>query len=286
MRTVRTVADLRAALEQERARGRSVGLVPTMGALHDGHLALVRAAAAECDVVVVSIFVNPRQFEDSTDLAAYPRDEASDADLAGSAGADLLFVPEPGEVYPDGFATTVRVGGVSEVLEGAARGAGHFDGVATVVTKLFTMVGPDVAYFGRKDAQQAVVVRRLVADLNLAIRISAVDTVREPDGLARSSRNVHLSAADRIRALALRHGMDAVGAAYETGARDAAQAQLIGIREMRSHGVEPEYLALVDPETFEPVKTLGEEPVLVAVAARVGDVRLIDNELLPGAQEA
>lgn len=286
MRTVRTVADLRAALEHERVTGRSVGLVPTMGALHDGHLALVRAAAAECDVVVVSIFVNPRQFEDSTDLAAYPRDEARDAELAGTAGADLLFVPEPLEVYPDGFATTVRVGGVSEVLEGAARGAGHFDGVATVVTKLFTMVAPDVAYFGRKDAQQVVVVRRLVADLNLPVRISAVDTVREPDGLARSSRNVHLTSADRIRALALRHGMAAVRAAYESGAHDAARAQAAGIREMRSQGIEPEYLALVDPETFEPVETLGEEPVLVAVAARVGDVRLIDNELLPGAQEA
>lgn len=277
MRTVRTVAELRALLTFERAAGHRIGLVPTMGALHDGHLALVSAAAAECDLVVVSVFVNPRQFEDADDLAAYPRDEERDAALAESAGADVLFAPGAAEVYPDGFATTVRVGGVSETLEGAAR-VGHFDGVATVVTKLFTMVGPDVAYFGRKDAQQVVVVRRLVADLNLPIRIVAIDTVREPDGLALSSRNVHLSPTDRTRALALRRALAAVRAARADGIDHAREA---GLRELRADGIEPDYLALLDPETFAPRESLDAGPVLVAVAARVGPVRLIDNELLP-----
>lgn len=281
MRTVRTVAELRAALDHERAAGRVIGLVPTMGALHDGHLALVHAAAAECDVVVVSIFVNPRQFEDAGDLAAYPRDEAQDAELAAGAGADVLFAPPVEEVYPDGFATSVRVQGVSEVLEGASRGPGHFDGVATVVTKLFGMVAPKVAYFGRKDAQQVVVVRRLVQDLNLAVRIVAVETVREPDGLALSSRNVRLTPQDRARALALGHALTAVRTAFERGERDASVLRDAGLRPMAEAGVEPEYLALVNPESLEPVVRLDDSPVLVAVAARVGAVRLIDNELLP-----
>lgn len=281
MRTVRTVADLRSMLRQERADGRRIGFVPTMGALHDGHLALVTAAAAECDRVVVSIFVNPRQFEDAADLAAYPQDEQRDAALAAGAGADLLFVPSAAEVYPPGFATTVRVGGVSKVLEGASRGPAHFDGVATVVTKLFTMVAPDVAYFGRKDAQQVMVVRRLVADLDLPVQIVAVDTVREPDGLARSSRNARLSPRDRPRALALRRALEAVRGAAATQTTDVERARAAGLRELHAEGLEPEYLALVEPETFDPVKALGEGPVLVVVAARVGAVRLIDHELLP-----
>ena len=212
MRTVRTVAEVRAALREARRAERVIGLVPTMGALHDGHLSLIRRARATCDDVVVSLFVNPAQFNESSDLAAYPRDEARDGALAAKAGADLLFAPELAEVYPPGFATTVHAGGVTETLEGVHRGAGHFDGVATVVTKLLNMVGPDVAFFGQKDAQQALVIRRLVRDLDLPVRIEVCPTVREADGLALSSRNVHLRGADRERALALR---DALAAAEE-----------------------------------------------------------------------
>ncbi|WP_198671611.1 pantoate--beta-alanine ligase, partial [Desertihabitans aurantiacus] len=203
MQTIRTVDELRAVLAGHRRAGRTIGLVPTMGALHEGHLALVRAAAAGADVVVMSLFVNPTQFNDAGDLAAYPRDETRDAELADGAGVDVLFAPAVEEVYPTGFATTISVGGVSERLEGAHR-PGHFDGVALVVTKLFGMVRPDVAWFGQKDAQQVAVVRRVVADLDLGVRIETVPTVREPDGLALSSRNVRLGAEDRVRALALR----------------------------------------------------------------------------------
>ena len=207
MLTVRTVAGVREHLLPARREGRTIGLVPTMGALHEGHLSLIHAARAECDVVVVSLFVNPAQFDDAGDLAAYPRDEERDAGLAATAGADVLFAPTPEHVYPPGFASTVHVDGVTETLEGAHRGVAHFDGVATVVTKLLNMVGPDVAYFGQKDAQQALVIRRLVADLDLPVRVAVRPTVREADGLALSSRNVHLRGADRERALALRDGL-------------------------------------------------------------------------------
>ena len=207
MRTLRTVAEVRAALREARRTERVIGLVPTMGALHDGHLSLIRRARATCDEVVVSLFVNPAQFNVASDLAAYPRDEVRDGALAAEAGADLLFAPELAEVYPPGFATTVHIGGVTETLEGEYRGVAHFDGVATVVTKLLNMVGPDVAFFGQKDAQQALVIRRLVRDLDLPVRIEVCPTVREADGLALSSRNVHLHGADRERALALRDAL-------------------------------------------------------------------------------
>ena len=212
MRTVRTVADLRAALRDARRAERTIGLVPTMGALHEGHLSLVRAARAENDVVVVSLFVNPTQFNEAADLDAYPRDEARDAEAAAAAGADLLFAPSADEVYPPGFATTVRIAGLTEHLEGEHRGVAHFEGVATVVCKLLNMAQPDVAYFGQKDAQQAAVIRRLVRDLDIPVRIAVQPTVREPDGLALSSRNVHLKGADRERALALRRALDAAAA--------------------------------------------------------------------------
>ena len=212
MRTVRSVAELRSELRPARREERLIGLVPTMGALHEGHLSLVRHARATCDVVVVSLFVNPAQFNEASDLAAYPRDEERDAALAAETGADLLFAPAPGEVYPPGFATTVHVSGLTETLEGESRGVSHFDGVATVVTKLLNMVGPDVAFFGQKDAQQALVIRALVRDLDLPVRIEVCPTVREPDGLALSSRNVHLRGADRERALALRDALAAAEA--------------------------------------------------------------------------
>jgi pantoate--beta-alanine ligase len=282
MRTVRTVADLRAALAGPRRAGRAIGLVPTMGALHDGHLSLIRAARADNDVVVVSLFVNPAQFDEAGDLAAYPRDEAADARAAADAGADILFAPPVEEVYPPGFATTVRVAGLTEPLEGEHRGAAHFEAVATVVTKLLNMAQPDVAYFGQKDAQQAAVIHRLVADLDIPVRIAVCPTVREPDGLALSSRNARLRDGERERALALRRALDAVRDRAAAGERDADALAAAGRAAMTAHSVEPEYVALVAPDTFAPVRSIGDERVLVAVAARVGDVRLIDNDILEG----
>jgi pantoate--beta-alanine ligase len=276
MRIARTVAEVRAAVAEA---PRPVGLVPTMGALHAGHLALVEQAARDTAFVVVSLFVNPAQFDEQSDLAAYPRDEERDARLAGEAGAHVLFAPDVAEVYPDGFATTVTVGGVSEPLEGVARGASHFAGVATVVTKLFNMVGPDVAYFGQKDAQQLVVIRRLVRDLDIPVRITAVPTVREPDGLALSSRNVHLRGAERERARALSLALRRAEGAIADGERDARAIRERALSTMNDFGVEPEYLELVSPESLEPVTTVNGR-VLVAVAARVGGTRLIDNALI------
>jgi pantoate--beta-alanine ligase len=279
MRTVRTVAELREALRPARREERVIGLVPTMGALHDGHLSLVRHARATCDVIVVSLFVNPAQFNDTGDLAAYPRDEERDAALVAEIGADVLFAPAPDEVYPPGFATTVHVGGLTETLEGAHRGVAHFDGVTTVVAKLLNMVGPTVAFFGQKDAQQALVVRRLVRDLDLPVRIEVRPTVREPDGLALSSRNVHLKGADRERALALRDALSAAEASLEAGERDAAALRDTALAAMRSRGVEPDYLELVRPDDLSPVSRVDGQ-VLVAVAASVGTTRLIDNTIL------
>jgi pantoate--beta-alanine ligase len=279
MRTVRTVADLRAALRDARRAERTIGLVPTMGALHDGHLSLVRAARAENDVVVVSLFVNPTQFNEAADLDAYPRDEARDTEAAAAAGADLLFAPSAGEVYPPGFATTVRVAGLTEHLEGEHRGVAHFEGVATVVCKLLNMVQPDVAYFGQKDAQQAAVIRRLVRDLDIPVRIAVQPTVREPDGLALSSRNVHLNGADRERALALRQALDAAAETVAAGERDPHAVERAGRAAMARLGVEAEYVALVRPDDLRPVERIDGD-VLVAVAARVGPTRLIDNTIL------
>jgi pantoate--beta-alanine ligase len=279
VKTVRTVADLRNVLRDPRRQGRTISLVPTMGALHEGHLSLIRSARAETDVVVVSLFVNPAQFNEAADLAAYPRDEARDAQAAEAEGADLLFAPAVEEVYPPGFATTIRVAGLTEHLEGEHRGAAHFEGVATVVAKLLNIAQPDVAYFGQKDAQQAAVVRRLVADLDLPVRIAVCPTVREPDGLALSSRNVHLRGADRNRALALKRGLDAAADAVAAGERDPRAVAAAGRAAMAEHGVEPEYLALVRPDDLRPVARIDGD-VLVAVAARVGPTRLIDNTIL------
>ena len=282
MKTLRTVDELRAGLNGPRRAGRSIGLVPTMGALHEGHLSLIRRARTSCDEVVVSLFVNPAQFDEAGDLAAYPRDEARDEALAAEAGADVLFAPSPAEVYPRGFATTVVVDEVSAALEGEHRGAAHFAGVATVVTKLLNMAQPDVVFFGQKDAQQVAVIRRLVRDLDIPVRIEVGDTIREADGLALSSRNVRLRADERRRALALRRGLDAVRACHAAGERDATILAAIGRAAMAELDVEPEYLELVLPDSFTPVASVGEQPVLVAVAARVGDVRLIDNDILNG----
>ncbi|WP_266094974.1 pantoate--beta-alanine ligase [Microlunatus elymi] len=274
----REVGELRRMLAPARQRSATIALVPTMGALHEGHLSLIRSAAASADEVVVSIFVNPAQFNDPADLLQYPRDVHRDIELASAAGASLIFVPDPDEVYPVGFSTSVHIGGVAALWEGVARGPSHFDGVALVVTKLFGMVGPDVAWFGQKDAQQVAVVRRLVADLNLPVEIRTGPTVREPDGLAMSSRNVRLSSADRDRAAVLHRALDFVKHGIMIRENDSDTAIAAGTDLLRTAGIEAEYLAVVDPDTFEPRPRLDDRPALVIIAARVGPVRLIDNE--------
>jgi pantoate--beta-alanine ligase len=276
MRTVRSVSELRRRLADARRAGRTIGLVPTMGAFHEGHLSLMRRAREECDVVVVSLFVNPAQFNDAADLDVYPRDEARDGELAADHGVDYLFAPGVDEVYPDGFATSVTVRGLTDGLEGAHRGHGHFDGVTTVVSKLLNMVGPDVAYFGQKDAQQAAVVRRLVGDLNFPVRIEVCPTMRADDGLALSSRNVLLTPGERAQAAALYRALRAVQAAIAAGERDPETATAPGYAELAEVRIDAEYLAIVSADTIESV-TLIEGDVLVAVAARVGSIRLIDN---------
>jgi pantoate--beta-alanine ligase len=277
VRIVRSNAQMRAAVGEERAAGRSVGLVPTMGAFHGGHHALMRAARERCDTVVVSLFVNPAQFDEAADLAAYPRDEARDAADAAELGVDVLYAPPVEEVYPAGFATSVRVDGLADVLEGAQRGPGHFAGVCTVVAKLLNVVTPDAVFFGQKDAQQVAVVRRMVRDLDLPVALEVVPTVREADGLAMSSRNRRLDATERDRALALSRALQAAETAVIAGERDAAAIKRAARGAMG--GVEPEYLALVDPDSFEPVQHVNGR-VLVAVAARIGATRLIDNALV------
>jgi pantoate--beta-alanine ligase len=279
MRTLRTVAEVRNALAEARRDEWTIGLVPTMGAFHDGHLSLMRRAREECEVVIVSLFVNPAQFDDTGDLAAYPRDEQRDAGLAAGIGVDYLFAPSPEEIYPPGFATTVTVSGLTEVLEGVHRGRAHFDAVTTVVAKLFNIVGPQVAYFGQKDAQQALVVMRMVRDLEIPVRIQVCPTVREPDGLAMSSRNVRLSPADRPRAAALHRALDVVKRAIAQGERDPEAARAQALRELSSAGVKPEYLALASANSLAPVRQIDHE-VLALVAARVGSTRLIDNEFI------
>ncbi len=279
MRTVTSVGALRDALAAARRGDARIGLVPTMGAFHEGHLSLMRRARSECDLVVVSLFVNPSQFDDPRDLDAYPRDQAADAARAGAEGVDLLFAPPASEVYPAGFATRVTVEGLTERLEGAGRGHGHFTGVTTVVTKLLNMVGADVAYFGQKDAQQTVVIKRLVRDLDLPVMIEVCPIVRDADGLALSSRNAHLSAADRRRALVLSRALALVSAAVQSGERDPHAATAAARAAVQAAGVELEYLELVDPETLASVPAV-EREVRAVIAARVGTTRLIDNTLI------
>jgi pantoate--beta-alanine ligase len=285
MRVASSKTELREALEPARRRERTIGLVPTMGSLHEGHLSLLRAARHRCDVVVMSLFVNPAQFGRGEDLESYPRDEARDNELAEQEGVDLIYAPPVEEVYPEGFATSVEVGGgLTEVLCGAPdrRGAGHFRGVTTVVAKLLNSVAPDVAFFGQKDAQQAIVIRRMVRDLDFPVQIEVLPTVREPDGLAMSSRNAYLNPEDRRRSAALIRALraaEAVAASGETRpqvALDAAKA------ELERSGIEPEYLEARDAEGLAPAESLNGRPVLVAVAARVGPARLIDNLVIGG----
>lgn len=285
MRTIRTVVELRAALLTPRRAGRVIGLVPTMGAFHEGHLSMMRRARAESDEVVVSLFVNPAQFNDATDLAAYPRDEQRDERLAAELGVDYLFAPPPDEVYPPGFATTVSIAGITETLEGERRGREHFDGVATVVTKLFNMVQPDIAYFGQKDAQQVVVIRRLVKDLDIPVRIDVCPTIRDADGLALSSRNARLSPDERVRAAALHRGLEAIEHAVTSGERDPESALDLARAELTASQIEPDYLQLVSADTLTPVGRIDGD-LIALVAARVGATRLIDNQPLSTAHRA
>jgi pantoate--beta-alanine ligase len=263
--TARTVVDVRARTDDARRAGRRIGLVPTMGALHDGHRALLRRARPECDLVVMSLFVNPAQFDAAGDLARYPRNEAIDATIAEAEGVDLLFAPSVDELYPAGFDTWVEPGELGSILEGAAR-PGHFRGVATVCTKLFSIVRPDRAYFGQKDAQQVAVVRRVASDLDLDVEIVAVPTVRDDDGLALSSRNVFLSPDERRVALALPRALAAGVDAHRTGEDPVAAARSV---LDAAPGVDVDYVAVAGFDV----------PTLVA-AVRVGSVRLIDNEPL------
>jgi pantoate--beta-alanine ligase len=282
MRIVRTNQEMRAARSE--ARG-TVGLVPTMGAFHEGHLSLIRRARTECDVVVVSLFVNPAQFGASEDLDAYPRDEARDAALAAAHGVDVLYAPAADEVYPDGFATMVEVSGaLTEVLDGdpSRRGPGHFRGVTTVVAKLFAAVGPQVAFFGQKDAQQALVIRRMARDLDFPIEIEVVPTVRDADGLALSSRNAYLGDEDRRRAAALHRALAAAERAVAAGTTAVPEVLAAARAELATEGIEPEYLEARDAAGLERVRSFDDRPVLVAVAARVGPARLIDNVVIGG----
>ena len=275
MIVVREIARLRGELAPHRRAARAIGLVPTMGALHEGHLSLVRRARELDDVVVVSLFVNPTQFDDPDDLRAYPRNERRDRELLERLGVEYLFAPDAREMYPGGFSTTIHVSGVSEPLEGAVRGVGHFDAVATVVAKLLNIVAPHRAYFGAKDAQQVAVIKRLVRDLDMPVGIEVCPTVREDDGLALSSRNQLLADADRARAPALSRALVAVAAAAGQG-RAREQALAAGLAQLESAGIQPDYLEIVDPSTMKPAPPDGGERLAV-VAARLGGVRLIDN---------
>jgi len=285
MRIARTKAELRDALEPTRREGGRIGLVPTMGYLHEGHLSLLRAARRRCDVVVMSLFVNPAQFGPGEDLDSYPRNEARDAELAERAGVDLIYAPPVDEVYPEGFATGVEVGGgLTKVLDGEPnqRGTGHFRGVTTMVAKLLNSVAPDLVFFGQKDAQQAIVIQRMVRDLDFPVEVDVLPTVREPDGLAMSSRNAYLTPEERRRAAALIRALRAAESVAESGetrpqvALDAARA------ELEWAGIEPEYLEAREADGLAPAESLNGRPVLVAVAARVGRARLIDNLVIGG----
>ncbi|MEP6622584.1 MAG: pantoate--beta-alanine ligase [bacterium] len=276
---VRSVPALRDAVRDARARGDRIGLVPTMGAFHDGHLALMRRARAQCGFVVVSLFVNPTQFNELADLDRYPRDEARDLTLAGTTGVDVVFAPPVEEVYPIGFETVVDVAVLSEPLEGVVRGPKHFRGVATVVSKLLNMAQPDDVFFGQKDAQQALIIRRLVRDLDLPVRVEICPTVREADGLAMSSRNALLDSESRHRASALSRALFAVEAVIAGGETSTTRALDAGHAVLAEERIVPEYFTIVSAESLVPLQTITGD-MLIPIAARFGSVRLIDNVLV------
>lgn len=285
MKILRTVKEIQAYTKVVKAEGKTIGLVPTMGALHTGHLSLVRAARETTDIVIVSVFVNPTQFGPGEDYEAYPRDFSADSDKLVAAGVDAVFHPAPSEMYPEGYATYVNVeGALTEKLCGARR-PGHFRGVATVVTKLLHLSGADKAFFGQKDAQQVVVIRRVVADLNLSTEIVMMPIVREGDGLALSSRNRYLSAEERGAALVLSRSLREAEAAFAGGEKDAAALKaLVTTTLMKEPLAVIDYVELYSFPALRPVKRL-EEPALLAIAVKIGQTRLIDNVILGGIKE-
>jgi pantoate--beta-alanine ligase len=289
VRVVRTRLELREALAEPRRQGKRIGLVPTMGYFHDGHLSLMRKAREDCDVVVVSLFVNPTQFGPGEDLGSYPRDEDRDAELAALEGVDLLWTPDIEQMYPEGFATSVEVANsLTGVLEGdpGHRGPSHFRGVTTVVAKLFNSVQPDIAYFGRKDAQQAVVIERMTQDLDFPVEIAVLPTVRENDGLALSSRNAYLTAEQRERAAAISRALRAAEDAARAGETSTEALVETARNELQTAGIEPEYVEARAAEDLSPIAEPNGRPVLLAVAARVGKARLIDNVVITPKTEA
>ena len=279
MLVLRTIAETRVACKRIRGAGKTLGLVPTMGALHEGHLSLVRAAQASCDVVAVSIFVNPTQFGPKEDFAAYPRTFDQDCRTLEAAGVEVIFAPSAEEMYPPGSSTFVEVEGLSDRLDGASR-PGHFRGVATVVAKLLTIFAPDQAYFGQKDAAQIAVLRKMVRDLQFPVHLAVCPTVREPDGLAMSSRNRNLRAEERRQALVLSRALLAAQQQFVSGEHGPGKLVAASLRVLGAEpGVQVDYLRIVDPDTLEDVAEV-RSGALVAVAARVGVTRLIDNLLL------
>jgi len=280
MQIVRTIAETRAAVAAARAQGRTVGLVPTMGALHEGHLSLIRAARAACDVVVATIFVNPKQFGPTEDFAKYPRTFDADCDLLRAENVDILLAPGLDEMYPPGATTFVEVAEISDRLDGVSR-PGHFRGVATVVAKLFNIVAPDRAFFGQKDAAQVAILRRMVRDLNFPLEIVVCPIVREQDGLAMSSRNSYLSADDRHRALILSRTLRHIEQQIATGVTSAAALIATGLGVLAQQpSARLDYLRVVDPDTLADISDIGKG-ALIAIAAWIGPTRLIDNTLIP-----
>ncbi|MGD0570454.1 MAG: pantoate--beta-alanine ligase [Candidatus Sulfotelmatobacter sp.] len=279
MKICETIENMRSACRAARASGKRLGFVPTMGALHEGHLSLVRAAKTSCDLVAASIFVNPAQFGPNEDLAKYPRDFERDRDLLQREGVELLFAPSVEEMYPAGAVTWVTVGELSSRLDGLSR-PGHFRGVTTVVAKLFHIVEPDAAFFGQKDAAQLAIIRRMVRDLNFPVEIVACPIVREPDGLAMSSRNAYLDPLQRKQALVLYRSLTKVRKLWDAGERDAAKLAAAGREEVEEKSVRLDYFEIVDAQSLEPVENVAKG-ALVAVAAYVGPTRLIDNLVLP-----
>ena len=285
MEIIRTISWMKETVRQARAENHFVGLVPTMGALHEGHLSLIRRARGDCSRVYASIFLNPTQFGPNEDLSKYPRTFERDVEQLTDAGVDILFAPDTKEIYPAGFRSYVNVEGLSERLEGKSR-PGHFRGVATVVLKLFEIMQPQFAYFGRKDAQQVRILQQMATDLNLNVEIVVCPVVREPDGLALSSRNTYLNAEERRAATALRRALDEARRELDAGTRDALQLQTT-IRRVLSN--EPlariDYVEIVDSETFEPVGSIGPRPVYALLAVFIGKTRLIDNLLIEPAAD-
>src|SRR5882762_2423494 len=286
MEIIRTISWMKETVRQARAENHVIGFIPTMGALHEGHLSLIRRARVDCSRVYASIFLNPTQFGPNEDLSRYPKTFESDVEKLTAAGVEVLFAPEINEIYPPGFRTYVNVEGLSERLEGRSR-PGHFRGVATVVLKLFEIVQPQFAYFGRKDAQQVRILQQMATDLNLNVEIVVCPIVREPDGLALSSRNTYLNSEERRAATILHRALEAASQQAKTGVRDAAQLQQILHRVLSEEKLSRvDYAEIVDAETFEPVTVIGARPVYVLLAVHLGKTRLIDNLLIEPAQDS